>query len=121
MSAALMYFTWVRQHGRRASENRSPRSRLWAARENARRRGIEWRLSDEEALALLDGTQECFWCGARAYGIDRLDASRGYVSENVAPSCWPCNRARGATLSREEFLKLARRIVVKHAAELRTM
>lgn len=37
-------------------------------------------------------TSPCYLCGLRyAMGIDRVDSSRGYVPDNVAPCCRQCN------------------------------
>lgn len=35
-------------------------------------------------------------------GLDRVDPSRGYATDNVVPACIVCNRAK-ADMSREEF------------------
>lgn len=42
-------------------------------------------------------------------GIDRYDSAQGYVSGNVVPCCWPCNRAKGSSIT-EEFLAHVRKI-----------
>ena len=71
----------------------------------ARRRGIVWGLSDDEAAAVI--IQPCAYCGEPASngkylhrngsvpfyhnGIDRIDNSRGYEIGNVVPCCKYCN------------------------------
>jgi hypothetical protein len=45
----------------------------------------------------------CKWDDLRRNTIDRVDTSRGYLPDNVVPSCWECN-TRKSTLSVERFL-----------------
>jgi len=82
---------------------------------NAEARGYEFTLTRVEALTL--STQDCWYCGQPPSmvkhpptplvqggpeydwvynGLDRLDNKKGYTAANVAPSCWPCNRAKAA-------------------------
>ncbi len=68
---------------------------------------LTWTLSFEEAKSLF--LAPCFYCGAlperevQAYsnvipskvnGIDRIDSSQGYHTNNVVPCCMICNRAK---------------------------
>ena len=88
----------------------------------ARNSGREWRLAEEEFRRLTKG--DCHYCGAppgNSYslyggtgdyeysGIDRIDNSRGYVSDNVVPCCRVCNVAKG-TMRTTEFLGWIRRV-----------
>jgi 5-methylcytosine-specific restriction endonuclease McrA len=84
----------------------------------ATRDAIEFRLTREEFKEVT--SRSCFYCGApptmvatagrnrRCYGnyihngIDRVDSSKGYVTENVVACCTPCNLAKG-TRSQQEF------------------
>jgi hypothetical protein len=85
-------------------------------RNNARRRGLEFTLSHDEATALL--TSPCSYCGAlprarksqrarfgraRVTGIDRRDNTQGYTHENSVSCCQTCNFAK-SNQSAEEFL-----------------
>jgi len=47
----------------------------------------------------------CTYCGDTATGLDRIDSNKGYVFENVVPSCFTCNRAKNA-LSYSDFMAL---------------
>jgi hypothetical protein len=78
------------------------RARLWYAKRNARVRGISWRLSDRDALALFD--KPCHLCGSVGTGLDRVESSKGYTKANTAPCCWPCNRSRGRDMTPLEFV-----------------
>lgn len=72
---------------------------------NAKRRDIQWDISYTDAMALL--VKSCVYCGLEATdgtfnGIDRLDSSLGYSSENCVPCCSDCNFAKNAK-SPEQF------------------
>jgi hypothetical protein len=58
--------------------------------------------SDELTQFLL---QPCVHCGTTDLprGLDRIDNVRGHTKDNVAPSCAPCNFARGDRFSFEEM------------------
>jgi len=85
---------------------------LGPLKRSAKKRGIAWDLSDDEALDLVAG--DCVYCGAgpRPYkhpyktvlrnGIDRKDPSKGYSAENCATACAPCNTAKMA-MTVDEF------------------
>lgn len=80
-------------------------------------------LSKEEWLLLA--TSNCFYCDrppsnvrkrsveyAEDFiysGVDRIDSSLGYTSNNVRPCCWTCNRMKG-NMTEEEFYSHVRRI-----------
>lgn len=79
---------------------------------SAVKRGIEWRLSPEEFLALVKG--RCRYCRdeprdykgkfskkgknytATMNGIDRIDSTLGYISGNVVTACGTCNKMKMA-------------------------
>ena len=90
----------------------------------AERRGLEWGLVWDEAVALLES--DCHYCGIAPYrtrrvpqsrlfgeytynGIDRLDSSLGYLAGNVVSACPECNRAKHQLLP-EVFLDHVRKI-----------
>lgn len=75
---------------------------LRKARFSARRRGIEWLLSDAEWEEIAQG--ECEYCGigpsnlGGGYlhnGSDRVDSGVGYLPGNCVPCCKRCNTAKG--------------------------
>ncbi len=90
----------------------------------AKKNGREFSLTREEFRHLTQ--QECWYCGAspkpQSYrhrtgpysgnGIDRVDNSRGYVSDNVRPCCLTCNHAK-KTMAEVDFIAWLRRIAEK--------
>lgn len=84
-------------------------------RDNAKKRGIEWRLDDEEFIAVSG--LHCHYCGSppkritrsrwssgKRYGaseaievlngIDRIDPTKGYYLANIVACCKMCNRGK---------------------------
>lgn len=107
------------------NENYGPVKVKWIYDRNATERGIEQKLSLEDISGIIK--RNCTYCNAEPAnhlkkkeghremdfyynGIDRMDNSIGYTPENSVPCCAQCNYAKG-TLSGEEFIALARRIV----------
>jgi hypothetical protein len=100
-------------------------TRLYIYRSGAKKRGIVFDLTREEAVHLFQ--QNCYYCGAepshvtrhprsrsKAFvhnGIDRIDNTQGYIPGNVVPCCTQCNRAKG-TLTHDEFIAWLRRAAV---------
>ena len=82
------------------------RSALAEYKAGARRRGLQWTITDPFAMQLLIGN--CYYCGSalprtvcsvageifRCTGIDRLDNTHGYVQHNVVSCCSVCNIAK---------------------------
>lgn len=91
----------------------------------AYRREYEFALTDEEFRKLISET--CFYCGVvpshqiiagrngrkhptfRYNGIDRVDNSRGYISDNVVTCCGPCNKAKGV-MTHSDFVAYLDRV-----------
>lgn len=75
---------------------------------HAKRRNIDFGITKEEAEKLFIG--DCFYCGELPNkiiksrrkegkdfiynGVDRIDSSKGYFSENCVPCCTSCNKAK---------------------------
>ena len=84
-----------------------PTQRFTMARSNAKRMILEWTISKEEYLRLLN--EGCFYCGKNLVGketgtgLDRIDNSEGYTNENVLPCCGDCNKGRGDRWSVDEW------------------
>jgi len=93
----------------------------------ARRRNLEWRLTDEEFDALTQA--RCHYCNALPSlwkrtgrwrftggfsfnGIDRKDSQKGYVPDNVVSCCSMCNRMKG-DISYQDFMDWIERIGIK--------
>ena len=88
--------------------------RLDALKRAALKRGIEWRLTDEEAKVML--TSPCVYCKhmdleVRVNGIDRLDSNVCYTTENCRPCCKDCNYMKG-TYDPRTFIERAKKIVL---------
>ena len=88
--------------------------RLDALKRAAIKRGIEWRLTDEEAKAML--TLPCVYCEhidleVRVNGIDRLDSNVCYTTDNCMPCCKDCNYMKG-TYDPVTFIERARKIAL---------
>lgn len=81
----------------------------------ARQHGRTWEISFQQFCDLT--ARDCSYCGAAPAnrtkdrngdgvfvysGLDRVDPSRGYTTENVVPACIVCNRAK-TDMSREQF------------------
>lgn len=101
---------------------------LKAYKTNARKRNLEFSLTEEEFRNIT--SNNCYYCGvtpsmstyadkSNGYyiynGVDRVDNSMGYVSGNCVPCCSNCNRAKMA-LSYDDFIDLIRRIYAIHVA-----
>ena len=87
-------------------------ARLNAVKFAAEKRGIEWHLTDEEAKVMM--ITACIYCKhidleVRVNGIDRLDSSKSYTSENCRPCCKDCNYMKG-TYDPKTFIERAKRI-----------
>jgi hypothetical protein len=95
----------------------------------AKKRGLEFQISRDDFTALT--AQACHYCGTLPHktrtflnaktdhsrytynGIDRVDNIRGYTPNNCVPCCHRCNVAKG-TMSRDEFIAMAREVVARH-------
>jgi hypothetical protein len=88
--------------------------RLDAIKRAAETRDIEWRLTDDEAKAML--TSPCVYCkhidlDVRVNGIDRLDSNVCYTVENCRPCCKDCNYMKG-TYDPKTFIERAKKIAM---------
>lgn len=88
-------------------------ARFGLYKKTAQERNLVWEL-DESRFAFLVA-QPCIYCGRstsinynthkgefKSNGIDRIDSSKGYTSDNVIPCCKNCNYAK-RKMSLEEF------------------
>jgi hypothetical protein len=87
-------------------------NKLRSIKNSATTRGIEWKLSDEEAKVMM--TSPCIYCkhmdlDVRVNGIDRLDSGKSYCTENCRPCCKNCNYMKG-TFDPKTFIEHARKI-----------
>lgn len=93
---------------RRLAPGRANRNARWNSYQtSAKKRKLVWEITGDEFDRLTALT--CFYCGqmpsnltrmGRTYGdfkysgLDRKDSSVGYISSNVVPCCFICNRAK---------------------------
>lgn len=93
---------------------------------------VEFSLTREEYVKLING--KCYYCGEervdtkkfenkrarqglaphfgkylKCVGIDRVDSSKGYVSNNVVPCCAKCNRMK-MDLAQKDFIDRCKKI-----------
>jgi len=93
---------------------------LSSYKKRAKKRKLEFNIDFDSFIILIEG--ECFYCGIvgsnskKDYhgeymynGIDRVDNSVGYISENIVTSCKDCNYAK-RDMSIEKFKNLIGRI-----------
>ena len=84
------------------------RLRFANIKSGAKKRNIYFDLTEEEMYNLL--TSPCNYCGCNnSNGIDRIDSSKGYITENVVPCCAMCNRMKN-NYSLEAFKTQIRKI-----------
>lgn len=103
-------------------------SELTEYKRNAKNRNLSWDLSSESATILM--RSDCFYCGSapgikpRAKslnfiglrnGIDRLDPSLGYSSENCVACCSSCNVSK-SDKTFDEFISMCIRVSLIHSA-----
>jgi len=97
---------------------------------DAKRRGLEWNLTDEQFDAVV--SQCCFYCGLEPSnrnsvnrnggrknrlssgdfvysGIDRVNNNLGYHADNIVACCKICNKAK-SNMSLSDFLEWINRI-----------
>jgi hypothetical protein len=99
---------------------------LWNSFRKAMRAKAGSTLTKDEWLAVV--TSACVYCGRERVncrkalvdhaedfwynGVDRIDSSLPYVSGNVQPACWVCNRMKG-NMSHEDFLAHVRLVAAE--------
>jgi len=88
------------------SINKNINHKLSYYKNRAELKGIEWKLTDEDAMDIFN--DNCYYCGCEPddyrNGIDRINSDVGYFVENVVPACRVCNWMKG-TLDIDIFLK----------------
>ena len=79
---------------------------------NAKKRGVAFELTYETFISYWN--QPCSYCAApiATIGLDRLDNTKGYVPENVAPCCRICNRMK-SNLPLDVFIQKCKSITIK--------
>ena len=110
-------------HAKRLAKRQryDPRVKWGRFRSQAKYRGIEVTLTQEQHTAIVRGP--CTHCrdfhSTRLRGVDRTDSDGVYSPDNSVPCCATCNFMKGS-LSAEEFLDKANAIVHTHETSKRT-
>jgi hypothetical protein len=108
---------------REAKRYRTPEFKLGAYKHNAEKRGLEWALSNEQAMAMFD--QDCYYCDITTFetdelnGIDRVDNGKGYETSNVVPCCAQCNYMK-SDYSAEQFVEKCKRVAENMSKKQKT-
>jgi hypothetical protein len=86
--------------------------------QSAKTRNLSFELTKEMFEELVG--MACYYCGSfnekEVIGVDRLNSSKNYTSENCVPCCKICNFMKG-TLSKKSFLKQAHKIACYNPLE----
>lgn len=79
---------------------------------NAKRNGRKFELSKSEFDAMTD--RPCAYCGMSGRnGLDRVDNSSGYISNNVVSACQTCNFMK-STMNAKNFVIMCKCIASRH-------
>lgn len=76
----------------------------------ATERGLEFKLTYQQFVDVI--AQVCHFCGRYDIprGLDRKNNAVGYVTGNVLPCCWPCNKFK-AGMDYFDFSSMCDRVV----------
>lgn len=97
----------VRNKKRREIDKTTPRGIciriFYQYRGSAKQRGYAFELSKDDFLNSYQS--DCYYCGDKLdkVGFDRIDNTIGYISSNIVPCCFECNRMK-QTLTQKEFI-----------------
>ena len=91
----------------RASNPQSVTTRFKIYINAAKKRHLIFELSKKQFKIIVNSS--CHYCGrnpSKFYnvGVDRVNSAKGYLIDNVVPSCWPCNKWKG----QDEFIDMLR-------------
>lgn len=91
-------------------QKNDPSRRLSSLKKEAFKKGIEWLLSDEEAIEMISSL--CHYCNEKnkesCNSIDRKNSKEDYSVENCVPCCTMCNFMKN-TLEYNHFL-----VIIEH-------
>ena len=77
-------------------------------------RGIKFEVTLSEYTKYFESN--CYYCGSKSIGLDRVDSSDNYHAKNIVPCCGTCNLMKG-TLEADAFLLHCKRITQTHSNE----
>lgn len=75
----------------------------------AKWRGLVFKISFEDYKCFLK--QPCFYCNKKTTGLDRINNKKGYLLENVLPSCRTCNILRNDLFTVEETQVMVKALI----------
>lgn len=87
----------------------SPAGKLQSYKNSARLRGYRWGLTDEQFISYWK--KPCEYCGdeINTIGLDRIDNSRGYETDNIISCCETCNKMKNH-YSVEKFIQHCKKV-----------
>lgn len=94
---------------------RTPIGRYKKLKSAAARRDIDFNISFEEYLSEI--SKPCFYCKGffgtceAGGGLDRIDNTKGYITDNILSCCKVCNRLKNEDFSSEETMAAIRAII----------
>jgi hypothetical protein len=121
-SCGYCEFDWMQQIHRKPLGIASFNALYGQYRKNSKGRKINFDLTKDEFRKIT--SLNCYYCGIEPHqyyrsihnsgdyiynGVDRLDSSKGYISDNVVPCCGVCNRAK-SDMTVNEFIIWIERI-----------
>lgn len=91
-------------------KGKTPGTRYGVYKATAKRRNIDFNISRDDFDKLWN--KPCHYCGNEivGIGIDRIDNSVGYNTDNIVPCCSWCNKMK-LTFTKEEFIDKCKKIV----------
>ena len=108
---------WAKQNKEQLMKTRrkymsTPQGRLTSVKGSAKTRQIQFSLTDQQALNILE--KPCYYCGnTEKYGIDRIDSSFGYTLKNSVSCCDDCNYMK-RIMSQKDFIQQCKKIANYH-------
>ena len=93
----LTYYCKPCINARNLKFNKTTAGRWRYRKYDAARKGREFRITQEQYRKVIEAPGGCYLCGDTTVqlGLDRIDNSRGYTQDNIAPCCPPCNVSKG--------------------------
>ena len=97
----------------------TPQGRLTSVKASANTRKIEFKLTNQEAISIMENP--CLYCSSiKRIGIDRLDSNECYEVDNCVPCCAMCNKMKN-TYSKDAFVEQCLKIAKHFESPLHDM
>lgn len=90
---------------RAAARSKTPAGILQTKKDKAKEHGRDWTISDDYFHGQM--VLPCFVVGCcdKVTGLDRIDSSKGYIDDNVRPSCMYHNKMKSDMTDAATYLK----------------